>query len=962
MKRAPGSHDLGQNRTPSNRKMSRRDGIYSRVSPQVRLGPLPTRVVLLLAAAAMAPGFVAAFARDGSQLATADDPTWAFQSLRDISVPVVPDDSWCRTPIDRFILAKLNEKGIKPNAPIDRRKLARRAYFDLVGLPPAWDDIDQFVHDPAGDAYERLIVRLLENSHYGERWGRHWLDLARFAESHGYEQDYDRPNAYHYRDFVIKALNSDMPYDQFVKWQIAGDELAPKDPLALMATGFLAAGTHATQITANQAEKERYDELDDIVRTIGTSMLGITIACARCHDHKFDPIPTADYYKLISTFSTTVRSDYDVDLDPQWYEAAKAAFDAEHAPLVAARERFEREQLPARFEEYRKSHPELRPQFPWIRIEPSEVKSAGGATFTRQPDGSQLVSGANPDHDVYTVLVSTKCSDIRAIRLEALADPSLSKGGPGRAPNGNFGLTEVRVTAAPLDAAAGASGSPTNGVAPVAVKLANARSSFDQNGLPVAHAIDDKKDTCWAVDPQFGKDHAAVFEFESPVGFEGGTRLTVTLEFSCNKQHGMGRIRLAASTLEHPPIEGRPIGEGAASVLAMLDKDPAANLSEAQRADALEAYRTLDSDWQQLNARIEEHAAGMPTPKMSKVLISSENVPAVRLHTQGLDFYDPVYQLKRGDPNQKGEVVAQGFLRSLVRSPDGDKTWQEAPPPGCRTSLRRQALANWLTDVDSGAGHLLARVIVNRLWYHHMGRGIVATPSDFGKQGERPSHPELLDWLAAELVKHDWKLSHIHKLIMTSAVYMQSSAIDDERLAADRDNTLFWHRPGRRLEAEVIRDSMLASSGALDGTMFGPGTMDANQRRRSIYFFVKRSQLVPMMTLFDGPDTLQDLPCRASTTIAPQALMLLNNAAVRAHAAAMARRIDWSGDPSHGVVSGFQIALSRPPTDSERAAATEFINAQAADYARAGRADARDLAATDFCQALLCLNEFVYVE
>jgi hypothetical protein len=794
----------------------------------------------------------------------------------------------------------------------------------------------------------------LENPHYGERWGRHWLDLARFGESHGYEQDYDRPNAYHYRDFVINALNQDMPYDQFVKWQIAGDEFAPDDPLALMATGFLAAGTHATQITANQAEKERYDELDDMARTIGTTMLGLTIGCARCHDHKYDPIPTSDYYRLISTFSTTVRSDFDVNLDPASFREAKEKFDTEHAPLVAALEKFEREQLPGRFDEWRKSQAKLAEHFTWMSADAVEQKSEGGATFTKLEDGSLLVGGKNPDNDTYTFVLHTKQKGIRSLRLEALADASLVQGGPGRAANGNFGLTDIRVAAAPLGGTAQSS----------PVKLVNPRSTFDQNGLPVTHAIDDKKDTCWAVDPQFGKNHAAAFEFESPVGFDDGTRLTLTLEFKCNKQHGIGRPRVSISTATSAGLDIPPISEPAFQALAALDANPAATLSDEQRTAVLKWYRAIDPEWQRWNAPVQEHARQAPQPKLAKVLISSEGVPAVRLHTQGLDFYDPTYHLKRGDPNQKAEVANQGFLSLLMRARDGEKHWQESPPAGCKTSYRRRAMANWLTDVDQGAGHLLARVIVNRLWYYHMGRGIVATPSDFGKTGERPTHPELLDWLATELIRNEWRLKPIHKLIMTSSVYMQSSATDEKRLRADRDNTLIWHRPGRRLEAEVIRDAMLAVSGSLDATQFGPGTLDPKHRRRSIYFFVKRSQLVPMMSLFDGPDTLQDLPCRVSTTIAPQALMLMNNAVVRERATSFALRLNPAAESSLGdaIRVGYAIALARSPAPEELAESESFLKEQTASYQAAGKSDASELALADFCQTLMSLNEFVYVE
>src|SRR5207237_184742 len=244
------------------------------------------------------------------------------QPIMRVEPPAVKDGEWCRTPIDFFVLHKLESAGLKPNPQAERRQLMRRLYLDLLGIPPTPGEVEAFVADPDPAAYDRLVDRLLASPHYGERWGRRWLDLARFAESHGFEHDYDRPNAYHYRDFVIQALNRDLPYDTFLKWQIAGDEYEPDNPLALLATGFLAAGVHSTQITKNEVEKHRYDELDDMLSTIGTSMLGLTIGCCRCHDHKFDPLPQRDYYRMLATFTTTVRSDFDVNTDPEGYRTA----------------------------------------------------------------------------------------------------------------------------------------------------------------------------------------------------------------------------------------------------------------------------------------------------------------------------------------------------------------------------------------------------------------------------------------------------------------------------------------------------------------------------------------------------------------------------------------------------------------------------------------------------------------
>jgi cytochrome c553 len=619
---------------------------------------------------------------------------WSFQPLTRASPPAVKNEAWCRTPIDRFVLAKLQEKGIQPNAVADRRTLVRRAYFDLIGLPPTSEEVEKFVNDPDADAYSKLIDRLLESPHYGERWGRHWLDVARFAESHGFEQDYDRPHAYHYRDFVIKALNSDMPYDQFVRWQVAGDEIAPDNPLAMMATGFLGAGVFPTQLTEKEFEPARYDELDDMAGTLGTAMLGLTIGCARCHDHKFDPIPQADYYRLTSTFATTIRSNIELNLNPEQTRAALAK---------------------------------------------------------------------------------------------------------------------------------------------------------------------------WQQDQQGAK----------------------------------------------------------------------------------------------------------PQPKLTQVMVTSEGFKPIPHHADGRGFphfYKETYFLNRGDVNQKQGEAGQGFLQVLIRNPVGaDPTditgWQSEPAPGQRTSFRRESLTNWLTDVDHGAGHLLARVVVNRLWQHHLGRGIVATPNDFGFQGQRPSHPELLDWLANELMAGQWRLKPLHKRIMTSAAYMQTSDYDAADAAIDPDNQWCWRHEPQRLEAEIIRDSMLAVSGRLDRTMFGPGTLDETMQRRSIYFMVKRSKLITSMQIFDAPEPLASVGDRPSTTIAPQALLFMNNPQVRSSAVSFAQRLQTTDRSLDDAIQrGYLATIAREPTTAELNEAKEFLQQQIESYTADKKPNARELALADFCQVLLSLNEFIYIE
>ena len=897
----------------------------------------------------------------------AEGKHWAFQPLRSPAIPVPRSSGWARGTVDRFVLAKLEAAGLKPNPLAEKRTLIRRVTFDLIGLPPTPAEVKAFLADTSPDAYKRVIDRLLANPHYGERWGRHWLDLARFAESHGYEQDYDRPNAYHYRDFVIKALNQDLPYDKFVRWQLAGDEIEPDNPMALLATGFLAAGTHATQITKSQVEKERYDELDDMLSTTSSTFLGLTLGCARCHDHKYDPIPTRDYYRMLSTFTKTVRSDYDINFDPEGYRQAKQAFDAAHQPLAEAVTRYEATDLPARAAEWLKSHPRDPARGAWHVLTVDSNVSSGGATFTLLPDGSLLAGGRNPDKDTYTLTTTTRLRGIAGIRIEALKDPSMTGGGPGRAANGNFALTDLKLTA-----------TPANGGKPGQVRLTKPRATFEQRGLPVAGVIDADPNSAWAVDPQFGKDHAAAFDCEEPLSNEGGLTLTFVLKFENNTGHNIGRIRLAVTTT---PAQPDLAAAGAPERVAALETSGVTDLAALDpraRAEFLRWFRTQDPNWLALQTKAAAHLAAAPVPPIQKALISSEGVPAVRTHTQGGDFLEQTHFLKRGDPNQKGEPMTQGFLTVLMRNGSNAKRWHEDPPTGWRTSYQRRSFANWITDTENGAGHLLARVIVNRLWQHHFGHGIVATPSDFGTQGARPANPDLLDYLAGELIRNHWQLKPIHRLMLQSAAYCQTAAASPLQLKLDPDNKLCGRRTRLRLEAEAIRDSMLATSGLLDTAQFGPGTLDENSRRRSIYFFVKRSRLIPTLMLFDAPNALQPLPARASTVVAPQALMLINSPQVREYALALAKRLASAepgpapvllsgGDPARAnraaqIQAAYQIVISREASRAELAQGLAFLDTQVAAYRAAGEAEAELLAHADLCQVLYGLNEFMYVE
>ena len=877
--------------------------------------------------------------RDRSVVSAADKQWWAFQPLMRVASPEGGDH-----PIDYFLAAKAAEKklGLAPLA--ERRTLLRRAHLGLLGFPPTREEVAAFERDSAPDAWPKAVDRLLASNHYGERWARHWLDVARFAESSGFEHDYDRPGAFHYRDFVIKALNADLPYDQFVRWQLAGDEFAPDDSLALSATGFLGAGVFPTQITANEVERTRYDAMDDMLSTTASAFLGLTVGCARCHDHKYDPIPASDYYQMLSTFTSTVRSVLDLDMEPEQTRAALTKWENERAPLAAELARREQE-LEPKFDEWLRNGREEWPRPGWIALDSANLNSKGGAIFRKLEDHSYLAEGKNADHDEYTIIGRSAVRRIAALRLDALAHSSMTNGGPGRAANGNIGLSRIQVFV-----------TPAKGAAPREIKIGRAEADFEQNQgtLSIAATLDDQPGTGWAIDPQFGKDHAAVFHFAEPLDLPEDGSLTVRLEFRLNAKHNIGRVRLSVAEQPAASWQAGVLPAPVAAAFHKAKQNGASGLSAAERTAMFDWWKRRDERHRILTAQLEAQARKRPDGK-TKVLVCAEGHPPLRMHTQGADFFPETYFLKRGSTELKEGVASQGFLQVLNRAPDGARRWIWAPSGGAKFSGRRRSLANWITDVEQGAGGLAARVIVNRLWQHHFGRGMVATPNDFGRTGALPSHPELLDWLAGELIRNGWRLKPLHRLIMTSRAYAQSSARDPVKEAADPENALFLRRVPQRLEGEAIRDSMLAVGGVLDRTMFGPGTKDERSRRRSIYFTVKRSELIGSMVAFDAPEPLISQGSRPTTTVAPQALLLLNAVQVREWAEAFAARL--GPDP---VQSAYLHALSRAPTSAELADASAFLATQTETYAAAGKPNASAVALADFCQVLFGLNEFVY--
>lgn len=875
---------------------------------------------------------------------------WSFQPLKTLAPLEVPEGSRVQTPIDRFIVAKQKEHGLSPNVPATKEKLIRRAYFDLIGLPPTPEQVEAFVKDASPNAFEKVVDGLLESPHYGEKWARHWLDAARFAESGGYEFDGFRPGAYHYRDWVIKAFNRDLPYDQFVRLQLAGDKLLPDDYEGAAASGFLVAGPYPGQITSKTVERIRYDQLDDMLMTIGGSMLGLTLGCVRCHEHKYDPIPHQDYYGLAAAFARTSHGPRTLDADPAATQAAQERHRVEHDALLAAVRKFAQVELPKRFEPWKASELPKQPDSPrWQILEPAGVE-AERSWLKWLPGGIVMHDGAmNPGTLVfqhgqrrqvggaekYRLTFSTFQKNIASLRLDALTDKSLPQRGPGLNGDGSFQLSELKVFARSLD--------PNVKDAPLDVKLKPVYAAFEDKDQPLANALDGKPETAWVVRTTAKKDNAAVFELEAPLaGFAGGTELVVELKFT---DVGLGRLRVSLSTEPNPATWAGDLAPQHAGEIRAILAANGNNLPEAFRERMATWFSPFDTETAKVVNAARDHVLKEPRPALTEIYTTVAG---------GQD----VFRLRRGEVDNKDGKAEPSVLQVLSR---GDAP-PPASPPAASPIDPRLALGDWMTNVDRGAGPLLARVIVNRLWQHHLGAGLVRTPNDFGAQGERPTHGELLEWLAAEFIKGGWKLKPLHKQIMLSSVYQQSHEVSAENQVKDPDNRFLWHYRPRRLDAEIIRDALLSVGGNLDANMYGPSILD-NTPRRSIYLRVKRSELLPIMTVFDAPEPTQSIGERISTTVPTQALVMLNAPFVRQQAEKLAQRIRPAKDaPLEGVIDrAYQVAYARLPSAAERTRMLAFIDEQRT--LRGGdQAAATEAALVELCHALLCLNEFVYVD
>jgi len=868
---------------------------------------------------------------------------WSFRPLQSVTPPEVKVTRWSLTPIDRFIAAKHEEHGLTPNAATTKEKLIRRVYFDLIGLPPTPEQVDAFLKDESASAFEKVVDELLASERYGERWARHWLDVARFAESGGYEFDGFRPGAYHYRDWVIRAFNNDLPYDEFVRQQLAGDKLSPDDYHAAAATGFLVAGPYPGQITVKTVERIRYDQIDDMLMTIGGSMLGLTIGCVRCHDHKYDPIPHQDYYGLAAALATTVHGPKPFDPDPRATQRAVDQHRVDHVAFVTAVKTFAQAELPQRFETWRKAELLQQPESPrWQTFDAVELDAErsylkalpngviahdGNLTLNSEFAASGRQQGGVQKAEEFAVTVHTSQKKIAALRLDLFTDKSLPKRGPGLNADGSFQLAEFQVTASPLSAEAKDK--------PVALKLKAVQVALEDKDQPLSNALDKKPATAWTIKENAGKDNAAIFEIdEGLAGFEGGTELKFVLKF---RDVGVGRLRLAFSVEPNPANwagDSEPQHLGEIRALLAQHKN---QLPETAREPMLRWFTRFDAETAKVFQAERDHAARQPRPPVTEVYTTIAG---------GQD----VFFLRRGEVDNKQGRADPSFMQVLDRGPEAQSA--VADLKNRPLADPRVGLANWMTDTDRGAAPLLARVMVNRVWQHHFGEGLVRTPNDFGLQGEQPTHPELLEWLAAKFVESDWKLKPLHKQILMTAAYQQGHEVRSENVAIDPENRFLWHHRPQRLDAEIIRDSLLAVGDTLDATMYGPSVLD-NAPRRSVYLRVKRSELIPFMTIFDAPEPTQSIGERVSTTVPTQALAMLNSPFVRQQAEKLATRAKAAGDGAAAIDQAYQIALARPPSDAERRALLTLIEQQP---------DRTEAALVECCQLVLCLNEFVYVD
>lgn len=867
---------------------------------------------------------------------------WAYIAPLRPNQPTVEGKYWVRNPIDTFILAKLEAQGLSPSKEASRETLIRRVSLDLTGLPPSPLEIDQFLRDRRKDAYERLVDRLLSSPHFGERQAQKWLDLARYADTNGYEKDSTR-SAWKYRDWVIDAFNKNMPYSEFTVEQLAGDLIPSPSVSQLIATGFHR-NTMLNLEGGVDPEEAMYETINDRVATTATVWLGTSLACARCHDHKYDPLTQEDYFRFYAFFNNNQyepkgRSDIS---EMKYFEPTIMA------PSVAQSRRLK--ELKERIAEISRrtkdrSKEVLKEQKEWERnlevaslpqYMNSELRATNGVELAREGDGIVAARGNNPANSQYEFTSVLTHEEVGGILVEALPDKSFVQGGPGRSSSGNFILSKAEIQLDGKD-----------------VKVARAETDYAQPGYSAEATLDENTESGWAVADKFGIAHAIAFRFRPALR---GHSVKLTLQFASRQwpQHALGRLRV--STL-------RP-------------NEVSRALLPVKVREALEVPRTAESQ-ELLNRYFLTIAPCLAADRASLKRLSEEQA--------ALEASIPVAQVLQ-ERESRGPLTAWLRTRGEFLSKSREVlagTPKAFPPlePGGRAD--RLALARWLVD---GRNPLTSRVQVNRLWEQCFGRGIVETSENFGTQGSPPSHQELLDWLACEFQSRNWDIKAILRLIVTSATYRQDSATTLSQLERDPQNILLARGPRFRLDAETIRDVALSVSGLLDKTIGGPSVYPLQpegiwnspysgerwmtstggaRHRRGLYTFWKRTAPYPSFETLDATSREQCTVRRTRTNTPLQALALLNDEAFFEAARALAQRVLVESGKEKRMDLAFRLCTARHPSPAEAARLSalleQLMQRYRADPSSSSKvADTPELAAwTMLSNTLLNLDETI---
>jgi len=823
---------------------------------------------------------------------------WAYRPLKKPAVPEVKNQSWCQNEIDAFVAERLEEAGLEPSPQANKIALVRRAYYNVTGLPPTLAEVDAFVNDNSPGAWEKLIDKLLASERYGEHWGRKWLDVVRFAETNSFERDGVKPHAWRYRDYVIRSFNDDKPYDEFLRQQLAGDERPEPTADDLIATGFYRLGVWDDEPA--DRDQAMYDGFDDIVTTVSQGMLGLTFNCARCHDHKIDPIPQADYYKLVAfvrniTPMQTVGPNIEepIFFTPEARQSYEAAL-SERVPRIN----------------------ELQAEI--TRLEKKFVAAYDVDRLTTRDIDDLQYRFYRDTWDKLPAFDNLKAEDQGKIE-SGLFDLSLATR------EFSFGFVFTGTLKVPQDG-----------------QYAFFLDSDDGSRLSI--------------------DGETVLEYDGL--HEEGNEKTATISLK------QGRVPIRVDYFQGPSG-----GKGLTVAWQGPGEEKRRSLSaeKTRRAKQIDIVRLFKANGKEFVGEEETNRYKKAIEELDKL---KKDVPvdkALCVKEVGTQAPD-TFILLRGTPGNHGAKVSPGFP-VIVEKPE---PMIPAPSSGAKTTGRRTVLADWIASPDN---MLTARVIVNRVWQGHFGRGIVRSPNNFGGLGIPPTHPELLDWLAADLVANGWKLKRLHKQMMLSAAYQQSSQGNAAGLAKDPANDLFWRYDMRRLSAEEVRDSMHAANGRLNLKMYGPGvypeiqeevlhgqsqpglgwgkSSPEEQARRSVYVHVKRSLITPVLASFDFPETDSSCEARFTTTQPGQSLALLNSKFANEQAAVFTERLtkEAGNNLAAQMQLAYRLATSRPASESEIDRACALV-----DKLEKQHGLSHDKAMQQFCLFMFNLNEFVYLD